>query len=750
MKNYKNIQSLIGGYFAFCLTVFEVSDVFLERFNIEGDYFNYIFSFLVIVFIVGGIIFYLKSKKIKQSEKVEVKSNTSYKAVNVILIISLFFLFGYYAYMNSSKNDLLNKELPELIELYENNKVLEVYKKAIILKEKFPDNKIIAKYFNDVTDSISIETGTIDYDIYFRINNDSLSDWKFIGKSYNLDRVPFARLDLKFVNGENTFISRYIHTYFLRQGKMSFVFPETDKDIPEDHILFAGVKNSLSLPGLDHLDPVTMNPYSISKFEVTNQEYYEFLNSDAYNDSNNWPFPIVIDKKTFTLSEVKSIFIDEYGAQGPSNWNYGNFPDGQKDFPVTGISWFEAYAYSKYKGLSLPNIYQWENAANLSGSTNLIKRSNFSKEQLIRYDNQETMNVFGIYNLAGNVREWMSNPNNDSKKNRAILGGCFLDETYSYNDYYSQDAFDRSIGNGIRLVYNPDKNPELNNESFGVDVRDFLNTEDVSDDVFKYYLSQYDYEYSDKKITTENIDSLSNGIVVEKYQMPAGYGDGKEILTGYVFYDKNINEKYKPIIYFPGSNALHTPEDVNMVESFPSRMLYLLKEGYALVHPIYKSTYSRQDEQRSDYGDMSDQYKNHVIMWGKDYKKSIDYIFTRKDFDSSKLSYHGISWGGFMANILLPLDERVKSAVLLVAGLEFQKCKKEVDAHYYTRRIKIPTIMLNGKFDQYFPYETSQIPMYKLIDVKEENKKHFIYESGHYVPRNELIKQHLEWLNKYL
>ena len=67
---------------------------------------------------------------------------------------------------------------------------------------------------------------------------------------------------------------------------------------------------------------------------------------------------------------------------------------------------------------------------------------------------------------------------------------------------------------------------------------------------------------------------MSNGIVVEKYQMPAGYGDGKEILTGYVFYDKNINEKYKPIIYFPGSNALHTPKDINMVESFPSRSIW--------------------------------------------------------------------------------------------------------------------------------------------------------------------------------
>jgi len=750
MKNFKNIQSLIGGYFAFCLTVFEVSDVFLEKLQIQGDYFNYILSFLVIVFIAGSAVFYIKNRKTSQSKKIKIQSSASYKIVNFLLIISLFCLFGYYAFMNSSKNDLLEKELPELIEMFENNQVLKVYQKAIVLMEEYPNNKIIAKYYNDVTDSISINTGNIAYDIYFKIHNDSLSDWKYIGKNPNLDRVPFTRLDLKFVNGENTFISRYNHTYFLRQGEMSFIFPESDKDIPSDHILFPGVKNTLSLPGLDHLDPINMNPYSISKFEVTNQEYYEFLNSDAYNDPKNWPFPIVIEDKTIDFDDVKLFFTDQYGAQGPSNWNYGNFPNGQKNLPVTGVSWFEAYAYSKYRGLSLPNIYQWENAANLSGSTNLIKRSNFSKEQLIEYDDPTTNNIFGIFNLAGNVREWMSNPNNDSNKNRAILGGCFLDETYSYNDYYSQDAFDRSIGNGIRLVYNPMGTPEINNESFGVDVRDFLNTEDVSDEVFKYYLSQYEYEYSDKNITTENIDTLSNGIVIQKYEMPAGYGDGKEILSGYVFYDKNIKDKYKPIIYFPGSNALHTPKDSNMVEGFPSRVIYLIKEGYALIHPIYKSTYSRQDNQRSDYGDMSDQYKEHVIMWGKDYKKSIDYIFTRKDFDSSKLSYYGVSWGGFMGNILLAIDERVKSAVLLVAGLEFQKCKKEVDAHYYTRRIKIPTIMLNGKFDQYFPYETSQIPMYKLIDVEEENKKHFIYESGHYVPRNELIKQHLEWLDKYL
>ena len=57
--------------------------------------------------------------------------------------------------------------------------------------------------------------------------------------------------------------------------------------------------------------------------------------------------------------------------------------------------------------------------------------------------------------------------------------------------------------------------------------------------------------------------------------------------------------------------------------------------------------------------------------------------------------------------------------------------------------------MLNGKFDHFFPLETSQIPMFKLLGTKENDKKHFVYETGHYVPREILIKEHLEWLDKY-
>ena len=44
---------------------------------------------------------------------------------------------------------------------------------------------------------------------------------------------------------------------------------------------------------------------------------------------------------------------------GPSTWETGSFPEGQADFPVGGISWFEAAAYAVFAGKTLPTVYHW-------------------------------------------------------------------------------------------------------------------------------------------------------------------------------------------------------------------------------------------------------------------------------------------------------------------------------------------------------------------------------------------------------
>ena len=53
-------------------------------------------------------------------------------------------------------------------------------------------------------------------------------------------------------------------------------------------------------------------------------------------------------------------------------------------------------------------------------------------------------------------------------------------------------------------------------------------------------------------------------------------------------------------------------------------------------------------------------------------QKTLDYVFSRDDLLSDAVSYYGVSWGGFMANILLAIDDRIEAAVLNVAGLCFQ------------------------------------------------------------------------------
>jgi hypothetical protein len=51
---------------------------------------------------------------------------------------------------------------------------------------------------------------------------------------------------------------------------------------------------------------------------------------------------------------------------------------------------------------------------------------------------------------------------------------------------------------------------------------------------------------------------------------------------------------------------------------------------------------------------------------------------------------------------------------------------------------------------QFFPVETSQLPLFRLLGTPEKDKRHVIYETGHAVPRKEFIREGLDWLDKYL
>ena len=71
-------------------------------------------------------------------------------------------------------------------------------------------------------------------------------------------------------------------------------------------------------------------------------------------------------------------FGDRTDRAGPATWEAGSFPEGRGDYPVAGISWFEALAYAAYAGKSLPTIYHWDKVALTWASSEIVPFSNLA------------------------------------------------------------------------------------------------------------------------------------------------------------------------------------------------------------------------------------------------------------------------------------------------------------------------------------------------------------------------------------
>jgi eukaryotic-like serine/threonine-protein kinase len=175
-----------------------------------------------------------------------------------------------------------------------------------------------------------------------------------------------------------------------------------------------------------------------------------------------------------------------------------------------------------------------------------------------------------------------------------------------------------------------------------------------------------------------------------------------------------------------------------------------LKSGRAVVFPIYKSTYERGDGLESPFPEMSSAYRDHVIAWAKDLGRAVDYIESRNDLDHQRLAYYGYSWGAAMGPVMNALENRFKAAVLLSGGFFFQNAPPEVVAINFASQDKIRTLMINGRYDFIFPGDSSQKPLFNTLGAPAKDKRYTVLECGHVPPSDLLMKELLDWLDRYL
>jgi eukaryotic-like serine/threonine-protein kinase len=57
---------------------------------------------------------------------------------------------------------------------------------------------------------------------------------------------------------------------------------------------------------------------------------------------------------------------------------------------------------------------------------------------------------------------------------------------------------------------------------------------------------------------------------------------------------------------------------------------------------------------------------------------------------------------------------------------------------------------LNGRYDFETPFETAQRPLFDLLGTPAEHKRHAIFETGHALPVDDVAREILPWLDRYL
>jgi eukaryotic-like serine/threonine-protein kinase len=484
-----------------------------------------------------------------------------------------------------------------------------------------------------------------------------------------------------------------------------------------------------------------MESYLIDKYEVTNRQYKEFVDKGGYQNRAYWKERFVQGGHELSWEEAMRLFRDATGRPGPATWEGGLYPSGQDQYPVHGVSWYEAAAYAEFASKSLPTLHHWQKAALAWLAPVIVPLSNFGGKGPVPIGQYPGLSRFGTYDMAGNVKEWCWNEAREGT--RYILGGAWDEERYAFGELDRRPPFDRSARNGFRCVRYSQPQPDYFTAPQIERTRDYTTEKPVPDETFEIYRSMYLYERSDLNSRVESVDRTPDAWRKEKVTFRAAYGN--ERMAAYLFLPKSAQPPYETVVFLPWASAGQTPSSANLV--CMEWLDFVIKSGRAVLYPVYQGTYERTIP--SPTSDIA--RRDLTVMRVKDLGRSIDYLETRPDIRKDQIAYYGASMGA-MFGPYLALESRIKAAVLADGAFPSSRGRPETDPINFAPRVKIPILMINGRYDFIFPVDKLQEPMFRSFGTAEKDKRHVVLDTTHYalVARNEVVREVLAWFDKYL
>jgi serine/threonine protein kinase/formylglycine-generating enzyme required for sulfatase activity/dienelactone hydrolase len=642
--------------------------------------------------------------------------------------------------------------VPEVSRLADASKFGEAYALAGRAEQSLPHDSALAKLWPKISYPVTLNTTPPGVEVYRKDYVDPTASWERVGRTPLRNvRQPRGMFIWKFEKQGFSTVFRTtpsLAPWFLWMDSVEAeVILDKTGNAPSGMVRVSPVKDftTLFIPGYEASPEVELKDYWIDRYEVTNRQYKAFLENGGYQKREYWKFDFQAGEKHLSWNEAMALFRDAAGRPGPKDWIQGSYPRGQDEFPVTGISWYEAAAYAEFAGKSLPTIYHWNRAAGPNSASFVVPASNFGSSGVLPIGSKQDMNPWGSYDMAGNVKEWVWNEAGSGK--RYVLGGAWDEPNYMFVDADALSPFLRAPNIGFRCVkyIEPNSIPKVAADPIITSRRNLTKEKPASDEVFEAYRGLYSYDKLPLSATVEPFAVDEEDWKAEKITYKAAYGDERAI--SYLFLPKKGKPPFQTVIVFPGSNALYLRTfSFDTVAALDA----ILRSGRAVLYPVYKSTFERGDGMQSDIANMTSTWRDHVIMWAKDASRAIDYVETRPELDHAKLAFYGFSWGATMGPFVTAVDPRIKVCIFALGGLDFQKSLAEANAINFLPRVKQPVLMLNGRYDFFCPLESCQEPFFHWLGSERGQKKLLLYDSGHFVPINDLTKETLNWLDQYL
>ena len=192
--------------------------------------------------------------------------------------------------------------------------------------------------------------------------------------------------------------------------------------VPEGAFVMGSVWDSFAYDNELPAREVFVPAFRIDRLLTDNERYEHFVNEGGYERREFW------SEEGWAWREREGWAHPLYWRRDGAGWRERRmFGEGEllRHLPVTGVSWYEAEAYARFRGARLPSEAEWEKAASWDESAGAKRRYAWGheapSERLCNFGLHfwgttpvgsfpEGTSPYGCRDMTGNVWEWTATP----------------------------------------------------------------------------------------------------------------------------------------------------------------------------------------------------------------------------------------------------------------------------------------------------------------------------------------------------